>query len=81
MTVLLHTSIAHLSGNLTGLVMFGPCIARAISMTCVHSTGELTNGAAVVLIDWPVIGASAVVFALDEGWLALFLHDCTAFAS
>ncbi|PZP64172.1 MAG: hypothetical protein DI597_00720 [Pseudoxanthomonas spadix] len=82
MTVFRHADIWHLAGNLVGLAMFGPRVARTLGVAravlLASFAGELANRAAAAMIDRPVIGASAAVFALAGAWLALFPHDRAA---
>ena len=85
MTVFLHAGVAHLLGNLVGLVGLGPRVMRAIglwrALLLTLVAGDLANRAAAGLIGCPVIGASASVFALTGAWLVLFPCDRTARAS
>jgi len=79
-----HTDAVHLLGNLVGLTVLGPRVARALgtghAVLLASVAGELANRAAAALIDRPVIGASAAVFALAGAWLVLFPHDRAAHA-
>lgn len=79
MTVFLHAGLAHLLGNLVGLVLFWPRVLRAIGLIraalLAVVAGDLANRAAAALIGRPVIGASAAVFALAGAWLVLFRQD------
>lgn len=82
MTIIFHADPWHLLSNLVGLAMFGPRVARALgtgrAVLLASVAGELANRAAAALIDRPVIGASAAVFALAGAWWALFPHDHAA---
>ncbi|WP_170942886.1 rhomboid family intramembrane serine protease [Candidatus Dactylopiibacterium carminicum] len=78
----LHASIWHLVANLLSLAMFAPRVARAIGLlpavVLASIAGELANHCAAWLIERPVIGASATVFALAGAQLLLFPHDHAA---
>jgi len=82
LSLLHHADALHLLTNLIGLVMFGPRVARAIGIMraalLAAVAGELANRAAAAMIDRPVIGASAAVFALAGAWWVLFPHDRAA---
>lgn len=82
LTIVHHFGALHLLGNLFGLVVFAPRVARTIGWPrCIALAliaGELANRASALLIDRPVIGASAAVLALAGAWLVLFQHDLTA---
>lgn len=81
-TLTQHAGALHLAGNVLGLVVFAPRVARIIGwprgIALAFIAGEAANRCAAALIDRPVIGASAAVFALAGAWLAVFPHDRTA---
>lgn len=79
LTIVRHIDALHVLGNLFGLVVFAPRVARAVGwLRCFALAliaGELANRAAALLVERPVIGASAGVLALVGAWLVLFRHD------
>ena len=82
LTTFQHLGPLHLLGTVFGLVVFAPRVARAIGwLRCVALAliaGELANRASALLIDRPIVGASAAVLALAGAWLVLFRHDRSA---
>lgn len=84
-SILRHAGAIHVAGNLVGAMFFAPRVVRALgwlpALLLAIGAGELANRGAAVLIDRPVIGASASVFALAGAWLVLFPCDRNARAS